>query len=232
MTNPVWMRVIKLLGRYWTVLLVFGVAIGCESRDNRTSSVETTASPTVGTPISCLHAGPLACDTLPVQDLVSAGCSQLQASLAGRQVGEDLVKKVTLCERPVFSGPSNVGEAAAMSVTLDVDGPPVHVAYLFVKGVQGWCPVDQVFEPTYVRGGYCKTQFDLRWEQSSVEQSSRLILLGQRRCHEPLDKSEMAAGESDVTEEVCREIRYTVDRAPHVVRKLSEAEAGQACQSQ
>ena len=215
--------------RYWTVLALLVSMVGCESRDNSASSVEKKASPPVRTSISCLHAGPLACDAPPVQDLVSAGCSQLQASLEGRQVGEDLVKKVKSCERPVFSGASSLGEAAAISVTLDVDGPPVHVSYLFVKGAQGWCPVDQVFEPTYVRGGYCKTQFNLRWEGESDKITPLLTLIGHRSCHEPLDRGEIAAGESDVTEEACREARYEVDKAQNVVRKVSKTETGEAC---
>ena len=215
--------------RYWTAVCLVIATVGCESRDNRTSPVETQSAVQPVTANSCLHAGPLGCDASPVLDIASGGCAQLRMTLEGRQLGDDLVKKVSTCEKPVLSKMSDDGEAAAVSALLDVDGPPVHVSFLFVKGKQGWCPVDQVFEPTYVRGGYCKTEFHLRWEAGAGNMPPLLTLIGHRRCHEPLDKDEIAAGESDIAEDSCRVSRYEVDRAQNLVRKISTVETAQAC---
>ena len=128
----------------------------------------------------------------------------------------------------MLSVASELGLAAAVATRLDVDGPPSHGAYLFAHFDEGWCPVDVLLEPAWNHGGYCETQFLLRWERARTESQVELNVLSERICRMPLDQEEIAAGESDIAMSECWHVRYGL--TGNVLTKQSAFESEKPCQ--
>jgi hypothetical protein len=80
-------------------------------------------------------------------------------------------------------------------------------SYLVAHLADGWCLVDNVLDwlsyPTYFQ-----TELETRWEP--IPGGFRLLARAHRIGHEALDEDDLAAGESDVTSELCNRLVYEV----------------------
>lgn len=178
---------------------------------------------------SCARVGPLSCEVPPFQDRSTEACAHLRSCIEGRRFGDQLVEQLLACDTPVLSATSDLGMAAAVSTQLNVGGPPSHGAYLFVHLQGGWCPADILLEPTWNHGGYCESDYELRWESGRVDSGVELHVISERICHMPLDQEEIAAGESDIAMSECRHIRYGISGT--LLTKISEFETEGSCKS-
>jgi len=134
---------------------------------------------------------------------------------------------VTACDTPVLSEASQLGMAAAVATRLDVNGPPSHGAYLFVNLHGDWCPADVLLAPIWNHGGYCESNYELRWEPERTDSGAELHVVAERICYMPLDQAEIAAGESDIAMSECQHIRYRI--TGNLLTKISEFEADSRC---
>jgi hypothetical protein len=159
-------------------------------------------------PARCTESNILSCNFQPFQDLPSGACDQLREDIAGRQIGAETVVRVNNCAPPVLSEPSELWAAAAVGADLEVDGPPSHGAFLFVRSEEGWRLIEPLLDPSWTHGGSCDAKFQLRWEAKGAQFEAILDTQSERVCHMPLDKEEVAAGESDVAFTECRHARY------------------------
>jgi hypothetical protein len=165
-------------------------------------------------------------NTLSVADLESGACAYLRFALPGKRIGQMRILKVVDCDAPVFSAPTSVGYAAAVAANLEVDGPPAHGAFLFVQNKDGWRLTDDLLEPEWTHGGYCKPQFSLRW--GGDKSTSTLTVMAERICYLPLDNEEAAAGESSVASSECRTLNYIA--TPNGLKRKSATTSYRRCQ--
>jgi hypothetical protein len=172
---------------------------GEESQPNRSAS--NTSQPEG----NCAGSGPLACTVAPTSDLAVGACEQLRKCMTGRAIDDATVGQIRRCEAPGFLAlPSGAHLIAVVSIEVEIEGPPSHASYLFVRGEQGWCPAATVLEPLWQHGGTCEADI----EASGVDSEHRspaggLLLRAERICRIPLDQAEMSTGESSVVEHEC-----------------------------
>jgi hypothetical protein len=164
---------------------------------------------------------------MPFEEVETGACASLRKCLEGRKLGDQNVEQVVMCAAPEVSAASRFGPVAAVAAELAVDGPPSHAAYLFAKFPGGWCPVDQLLEPTWNHGGYCETRFQFKWETGSSAEEATLSVRSERICRRPLDQAEIAAGESDIAMSECRQARYRTGQKE--LLKLSESSSEGPC---
>jgi hypothetical protein len=221
----------KLLFETWRPVTRFGVVLAfCfVAYSDQARSLRAALETTQRGPVDVAWAGSheLFGGLPSFENLEAEACDHLRRHLDGRQIGDQMIQRVVFCEPPVVSAPSQVGTAAAVAVQLDVDGPPSHGAFLFVRFDKGWRLVGQLLEPAWTHGGYCKSKFQLRWKQKSGKLDSVLDTLSERICHMPLDREEIAAGENDIATSECRRARYGL--IDNRLRKTSEAEFEGPC---
>jgi len=166
----------------------------------------------------------------PFQDLATEACSHLRNYLEGTRIDGLLVEQVLDCDTPILSPVSKYGSAASIVTRVNIDGLPSHGSYLFIRFEQGWCPSDQLLEPTWNHGGYCETQFQLRWNPGRNDSFRELHVLSERICHMPLDQEEIAANESDIAMIECQHDRYLLNK--NELTKISEFETEMPCHFQ
>ena len=220
---------VHTMPKVWTIscALLVPVLVGCSDREPTDSASAPQTQPAASEPVACDPKGQPYCDIPAIPGVVADACSYLKVHLAGRQVGEEKIVRVESCEAPVLSAPSALGAAAAVATRLEVDGPPSHGAFLFVRVGTGWRVVDHLLSPAWDHGGYCKTRFRLRWEANPGKQERILDAISERICHMPLDQSEAASKESDIAEQECRHARYSLDG--DTLEKLSGVELETPC---
>ena len=203
-------------------MVLAGLAIAaCSEHDSprRVAAQTASGAPVEPKAFTCAGAGPLACNMVPIRDFPADACAHLRGCIEGRKLGEETVVRVEACEAPVLSSASDPGTLAAVAARLEVDGPPSHGAYLFVRLPEGWCAADQLLVPAWTHGGYCKAQFGFEWEGAGAD--AILAVSSGRVCHMPLDQKEIAGAQSDVASVECRVARYRVARDK--IEKLSES---------
>ena len=166
------------------------------------------------------------CNVVPIENLMDGGCAQLRRTIEGRQVGDELIKRIVTCETPVIADASEFA-AAAMAATLEIEGPSSHGAFLFVRFQNTWRVTDHLLEPAWTHGGYCRTRFKMDWDLKGAKSELILETQSERICHMPLDQKEMSAGESDIATSECHQARYRF--AEGRLRKLSESDTDGPC---
>lgn len=199
----------------------------CFAQAQEALHVASAAPPSDHAVVSCTQGPLFSCDVPPFEDLATEACSYLRRQLEGRRFGDQLIQRVIACETPILSKRSKLGTAAAVTARLEVDGPPVHGAFLFVRFTNGWRAVDQLLEPAWTHGGYCKTRFQLSWERKSTQADAILNTMSERVCHMPLDQEELSARESDIASSECRHARYML--SDNRLMKIAEREFARSC---
>lgn len=182
--------------------------------------------------IGCAGLGAFSCRALPFEELSTQACAHLRTCLEGRRSGDQVIRRVVGCSEPgpVVPAPQPGVAVAAVAAEIDLDSPPFHGAYLFVRYEQGWCLVDQLLEPVWAHGGYCEADFRLQWERGDSDSAVALNTLSGRTCYMPLDQEEIAAGESDIAMSECRRARYELGKSG--LTALSHSNTDGPCSSQ
>lgn len=203
------------------VLALVSLLLGGCSQDSGKAAGRAQGTPEVEPAAGCTESNFLSCNFEPFPDIVAGGCDQLKRNLAGRRVNGETVAGVNSCSSPVLSDPIGDVTAAAVAAELEVDGPPSHAAFLFLRSDEGWRLMDPLLDVSWTHGGHCDARFQFRWEAKDAGFEAILDSQSERICRMPLDQDELAAGEPDIASVECKHARYGL-RQTKLEKLLSE----------
>jgi hypothetical protein len=180
----------------------------------------------------CAMMGPLACPVDPIKNLDSNACNQLRSCLEKRLWADGrALTQLSHCDDPVNMGDpffkdGQIKTLATMNVELELNGPPSHALYLFLKNDRGWCPVAELLEPLWQHGGYCESDVQFKSLDDMQASGGGMILSVERICHMPLDSEEIESGVSDIAEHECVENVYAFSGAGILQLSSSRKDGG------
>lgn len=129
-------------------------------------------TPAAVSPTSCAGAGPIACD-LPPSSTRDELCAQIRQCVEERGRSQEwYLSKVTECSAPLqektLPGAASLSGSAIVEVSGMHAKKPAHSAYLVARRADGYCLVDQLFDPVAGRplgaAGY-----ELTWGEAQQE---------------------------------------------------------------